>query len=160
MQTLLPGLKAALNYHPIFVHFPIVLWLAALLFELLAVWRANDDMHRTAMRLLYLATLAAGVTLLSGFGAEDSVPRGPAHDVVELHQNFMVATSSLSLGLCLFAFLARKDFTAKFRKLMLLGLAILAVVMTLGVDRGAQLVYQYGAGVNWPAAQQQVETPK
>ena len=46
---MLPGMKAALNLHPMFVHFPIVLWLGALLFELLAVWRASDELQRTAI---------------------------------------------------------------------------------------------------------------
>ena len=54
----MPGLNALLNYHPLFVHFPIALWLAALLFEGLALWRANDEWHRTAVRLLYLGTSA------------------------------------------------------------------------------------------------------
>ena len=48
---MLPGLKAALNYHPMFVHFPIVLWLGALLFEIVAVWRASDELQRMASRL-------------------------------------------------------------------------------------------------------------
>jgi uncharacterized membrane protein len=73
---MLPGLKAALNYHPIFVHFPIVLWFAALLFELLAVWRTSDEMQRTASRMLYLGTLAAMVTALTGLVAEKSSGRG------------------------------------------------------------------------------------
>ena len=75
---MLPGLKAALNYHPMFVHFPIVLWLAALLFELLAVWRASDEMQRTASRLLYLGTLAAIVTIFTGLAAQHSIPPGDA----------------------------------------------------------------------------------
>ena len=155
MHPLLPGLKAALNYHPIFVHFPIALWLTALLFEFLAVLRSSDEMHRTAARLLYLGTLAGVITVLTGLYAQDSVPNGPAQGVVELHEDVMLITFSLSVGLCLFAFFARKNFTALFRKLMLLGLVILAALLTYGTDRGAQLVYQYGSGVNWPAAQQQ-----
>jgi len=155
MHPLLPGLKAALNYHPIFVHFPIALWLTALFFELLAVLRSSDDMHRTAARLLYLGTLAGAIAALTGLYAQDSVPNGPAQGVVELHEDIMLVTFSLSVGLCLFAFFARKNFTVLFRKLMLLGLVILAALLTYGTDRGAQLVYQYGSGVNWPAAQQQ-----
>ena len=54
---MLPGLKAALNYHPMFVHFPIVLWLAALLFEIFAIWRSSDEVQRMASRMLYLGTL-------------------------------------------------------------------------------------------------------
>ena len=56
---MLPGLKSMLNIHPLFVHFPIAFWFAALLFEALAIWRSNDEWHRTAVRLLYLGTLAA-----------------------------------------------------------------------------------------------------
>ena len=36
MDAVFPGLKGMLNYHPLFVHFPIALWTAALLFEIAA----------------------------------------------------------------------------------------------------------------------------
>jgi len=152
---MLPGLRAALNYHPILVHFPIVLWLAALLFQLLAVVRASDELQRTAARMLYLGTLAAVVTILSGWAAENSIPPGEAQRALGVHETLMLVTSSLALALCLFAFFARKNFTAQLRKVMLAGLVILAVLLTIGADRGAQLVYGYGAAVNWTTAQQQ-----
>jgi len=152
---MLPGLRAALNYHPILVHFPIVLWLAALLFQLLAVVRASDELQRTAARMLYLGTLAAVVTILSGWAAENSIPPGEAQRALGVHETLMLVTSSLALALCLFAFFARKNFTAQLRKVMLAGLLILAVLLTIGADRGAQLVYGYGAAVNWSTAQQQ-----
>ena len=44
---MLPGLKAVLNLHPLFVHFPIGLWIGALIFEIIAVLRKSDDWHRT-----------------------------------------------------------------------------------------------------------------
>ncbi|MGH9713590.1 MAG: DUF2231 domain-containing protein [Candidatus Acidiferrales bacterium] len=152
---MLPGFNAALNHHPIFVHFPIVLWLAALLFELSAVWRASDDMQKTSARMLYLGTLAAIVTILSGWAAENSVPPGDAQRAVGIHETLMLISTSLALALCLFAFFARNSFTAQLRKIMLLGLFILGVLVTIGADRGAQLVYGYGTAVNWSTAQQQ-----
>jgi uncharacterized membrane protein len=152
---MLPGLRAALNFHPVLVHFPIVLWLSALLFELLAVLRASDDMQRVAARMLYLGTLAAVFTVLSGWAAENSVPPGEAQRVVGIHETLMLISTSLALALCLFAFFARKNFTAPLQKLMLLGLFILAALLTIGADRGAQLVYGYGTAVNWSTAQQQ-----
>lgn len=152
---MLPGLREALNFHPVFVHFPIVLWLAALLFELLAVWRGSDELQRTAARLLYLGTLAAIVTVLTGLAAADSVPPGDARPVVQLHETLMLTATSLGVALCLFAFFARMNFTAQLRKWMLLGLVILSVLLVIGTDRGAQLVYGYGAAVNWATAQQQ-----
>ena len=152
---MLPGLREALNFHPVFVHFPIVLWLAALLFQLLAVRRASDELQRTAARLLYLGTLAAFVTVLSGLAAQNSVPPGDAQRIVGIHETLMLTATSLAAGLCLFAFFSRKNFTAKLRRVMLLGLFILGVLLTIGADRGAQLVYGYGSAVNWATAEQQ-----
>jgi uncharacterized membrane protein len=152
---MLPGLKDALNFHPMFVHFPIVLWLAALLFQVLALWRANEEMQRVSARMLYLGTLAAIVTVLTGLAAENSVPPGDAMRAVGIHETLMLVSTSLALALCMFAFFTRKNFTAQLRKLMLLGLAVLAVLLTIGADRGAQLVYGYGSAVNWSIAQQQ-----
>lgn len=152
---MLPGLKAALNYHPIFVHFPIVLWFAALFFELLALWRTSDEMQRTASRMLYLGTLAAIVTVLTGLVAEKSVPPGIAQRVVGIHQALMLVSTSLAGALCVFAFSVRRNFTAQLRKVMLLGLCVLAVLVIFGADRGAQLVYEYGSAVNWSTAEQQ-----
>ena len=152
---MLPGLKAALNYHPIFVHFPIVLWFAALLFELLALWRASDEMQRTASRMLYLGTLAAVLTVLTGLVAEKSVPPGVAQRVVGMHQALMLVATSLAGALCIFAFSVRRNFAIQLRKLMLLGLCVLAVLVIFGADRGAQLVYEYGSAVNWSTAEEQ-----
>ena len=94
---MLPGLKAALNYHPLFVHFPIVLWLLALLFELLAVWRGSDDLQRTASRMLYLGTLAAIVTMMTGLAAQKSIPPGDAQRMVGIHEALMLVATSLAL---------------------------------------------------------------
>jgi uncharacterized membrane protein len=152
---MLPGLRAALNYHPIFVHFPIVLWLASLLFELLAVWRRSDEMQRTASRMLYLGTLAAMVTVMTGFAAQKSIPPGDAQRVVGIHETLMLMATSMALLLCILAFVQRKNFTAELRKVMLLGLVVLAILLTIGADRGAELVYGYGSAVNWSTAQQQ-----
>lgn len=150
-----PGLREALNYHPIFVHFPIALWLAALLFELVAVWRASDEMQRTAARVLYLGTFAALLAALTGLSAEGSVPPGDARPAVLIHKVLMLSATSLAMALCILSFLARKNFTAGLRKVMLAGLAVLGVLLVVGSDRGAQLVYGYGSAVNWSTAQQQ-----
>jgi uncharacterized membrane protein len=152
---MLPGLKAALNYHPMFVHFPIVLWLAALLFELLAVWRASDELQRTASRLLYLGTLAAIITVLTGLVAQNSVPPGDPQRIVGIHETLMLLCTSLAGALCILAIFARQSSAMSLRKILLAGLFVLGVLLTIGADRGAQLVYQYGSAVNWATAQQQ-----
>ena len=152
---MLPGLKAILNIHPLFVHFPIGLWIGALIFEIIAVVRKSDDWHRTAARLLYLGTIAAAIAILTGLYAEKSVPPGPAMTVVGIHETLMMITSSLALALSLFALVFRKDFNAGYRKLMLIGMCLLAILLVLGTDRGVQLVYGYGSAVDWSTAQPQ-----
>ncbi len=152
---MLPGLKAVLNLHPLFVHFPIGLWIGALIFESIAVLRKSDDWHRTAARLLYLGTIAAAIAILTGLYAQKSVPPGPAMTVVGIHETLMMITSSVALALSLFALVFRKDFTAGYRKLMLIGMCVLTLLLILGTDRGVQLVYGYGSAVDWSTAQPQ-----
>ena len=151
MLAILPGIKAMLNYHPLFVHFPIAFWVGALLFEAVAVARSSEDWHKTATRLLYLGTLCAFAAVGTGLLAESSVMEmGPARDVFELHEKLMYVTTSAAVGLCMFVFFLRKRFTPGLQKLFLAGLVILAILLTVGADRGAQLVYQYSTSVHLP----------
>ncbi len=157
MDALFPGLRGMLNYHPLFVHFPIALWTAALLFEIAARLAKKDELHRIACGVLALGALASIPTVLSGWSAEAGVPpKGAAHDVKELHETLMVTSSILSgilaaLGLIV---LPRKP-TAALRAAFLVGLLVLVGLMAVGADRGAMLVYHYGTGVDWSTAQQQ-----
>ena len=150
-MDVLPGLRGMLNPHPVFVHFPIAFWLGALLFQILAVWKSNDQLHRTATWLLYLGTLGGLVAAGTGLYAEEAVPEtGPAHHVMELHEKLMLISASLAVGLSMLAFFRRQSITAGMRKLLLVGLIVLAAVMAVGADRGAQLVYQYATSVHLP----------
>lgn len=67
MRDLLPGLYGAPNIHPRVVHFPIALWLSALLFWALAVVRKQDDLWRVGRWLLYLGTVGGLVAVAVGF---------------------------------------------------------------------------------------------
>ncbi len=156
MDAILPGLRGMLNWHPLFVHFPIALWVGALIFEAMAVLRSSEDWHKTAARLLYLGTLCGLAAAGTGLLAEESVPEaGPAHDAFEIHETLMYITMSVAVGLCGVAFFKRNSFSAGMRKIFLAGLLVLAGLMTAGADRGAQLVYQYGVSVDWSKAQPQ-----
>jgi uncharacterized membrane protein len=154
MQSILPGWQSALNHHPVFVHFPIVLWLTALLFEIFAVWQKNDFTHRTAVWLLWLGTVAGTFAVGTGLSAAKSVPTGLG-PVLETHEQLMLTAYFIALGLSAFALFAGQRLTHGLKVVLLVGLLILAFVMTIGADRGAEMVYRYGLGVNWPTAVQQ-----
>jgi uncharacterized membrane protein len=150
---MLPGFKSMLNVHPLFVHFPIALWYAALLFEALAIWRSNDDQHRTAVRLLYLGTLAAFAAAFTGWLAQSSVePSLTIQRVFDIHETLMLIATSLATALSIYCFAKRADFTAAARRILLAGLIALAIITIIGTDRGAQLVYQFAQSVNGPDA--------
>ena len=108
------------------------------------------------MRLLYLGTLFGLAAAGTGLLAEKSVmEEGPARDAFEIHETMMYITMSVAVGLCGLAFFKRNSFTAGMRKIFLAGLLVLAGLMTVGADRGAQLVYQYGVSVDWSKAKGQ-----
>ncbi len=155
----LPGLKGMLNYHPLLVHFPIAFWVGALLFELLAMLRKNAELHRMARRLLYAGTLFALPAVATGLYAQESVPEaGAAQEVLLIHQRFMLLSTSLAVGLCMLAAFQR-EMSGLLRKLFLLGLLVLAALMGIGADRGAQLVYQFAAGVDLSKESPQQKAP-
>lgn len=144
---LLPGWSSALNHHTAFVHFPIAFWLAALLFEAVAVWKRSDLAHRGAVWLLWVGTLAGTAAVATGLYASRKVPSGIGH-VLETHKELMLTSYFLALGLSVLALFAGRHMNSRLRAVLLGGLVILSVFMVVGTDRGAEMVDRYGFGVN------------
>ncbi len=155
VESLLPGLSAFQNIHPIFVHFPIAFFLGTLAMEVVAIFR-HEKFHLVVTWMLFLGTLSAIMTLPTGFYAADLVaatdPRGhaaPWHDFIHIHRNWMVATTAVGIFLTGYLFwINKKGNWASQRWGLLLGLVILSVMVTLGADRGGRLVFEFGTGVN------------
>ena len=146
---MLPGMKALLNDHPLFVHFPIALWCGALFCEAVSAWRRSDEWHRTAVKVLYLGTIAGIVAAFTGWMAQKSVvPDREVQDVLEDHELLMLITTSVGVALCMFAFFMRQQFSANARRVFLVGLVVLCVLLVFGADRGGLLVFHYGQSVN------------
>jgi uncharacterized membrane protein len=142
-------MKALLNFHPLFVHFPIAFWLGALALEAASLWRANDEWHRTAVRLLYLGTFAALAAVSTGLIAQNSVePSQEIQAVLLQHKLFMLVATTVAIALSLYAYRERQKFSAASRRIFLAGLVILAILLTFGADRGGFLVFHYAQSVN------------
>jgi uncharacterized membrane protein len=154
MDSLLPGLRAMPNIHPLLVHFPIAFLWGALLVELLAVWRRRDDWHRVAVVLLYLGAAGAVAAATSGWFAEETVEHTEAsHEVLELHETIMLWMTSLTVVLAGVAFFgAGRLETRRLQTFLLAGLLVVCLMLLFGADRGGQLVYQFGTGVQRPPA--------
>ncbi len=149
MSDLLPGLHAAQNIHPFFVHAPIALWPVALLFWALALWRRRDDLFAVGRWLLYLGTLGAFLAVGTGFLAAEQLGHdSPGHELVHGHRDYMLVTTALAIAVTFTAYLTRKRNTRNVQWWLVLTLAAVNAVAGLGADRGAMLVFGYGVGTS------------
>ena len=146
-DILFPGVQHLQNIHPVVVHFPIAFLVGAALFYFLSWVVRNQTFATTAFLLLILGTLAAAAAVGTGlYGEEGVMVSFSVRDhLLEPHEKLMLATLGVSIGLSLWAIIAR-PFPKKKRLLFLFLLLVLLGVMSVGADYGARMVYDYNAG--------------
>lgn len=155
LPELLPGLEAAPNVHPMFVHLPLGLWPIALGFFILAAARRSERLLEVGRWLLYIATLAAVVTAATGWLAAEGLGHdSPGHDLIHTHRDWMLAATAISVLASAFAFILRRSVKPAHRWLQVVATALTLGVAVIGADRGAYLVFGRGVGV-----QLQTDTP-
>ena len=147
LETILPGVQHLQNIHPLVVHFPIAFLVGAALFYFLSWIFRNQTFATTAFLLLILGTLAAGAAVGTGLYGEEGVmvSRSVRANLLESHEKLMLATLGVSIGLAIWAVMAR-PFPKKKRLLFLFLFLVLLGIMTVGADYGARMVYDYNAG--------------
>jgi uncharacterized membrane protein len=133
-------LKAALfaphAQHPVIVHFPIALFIASVVFELLALWRKQPLFATVAHYNLVGAALSIPFTIATGLGAwqwqlEGATLKGN----LRLHLIFAVTTAAIILILSWKRFRLRinnQSPEVAYFALMVLGLLVMAVTGHLG----------------------------
>ena len=148
LEEILPGLTHAPHVHPLLVHFPIALWVVAALFCVLGAVRSREDLFAAGRWLLYLGALGAVFAVATGLWAADTMGHdSPGHELVHVHRDFMLVASGIGLTATIAAWALRKRQSVGARwGVTALALATVGV-LTLGADRGAALVFQYGIGV-------------
>src|SRR5947208_7833179 len=100
-------LKAALlaghAQHPVVIHFPIALFIASAVFELLAVWRKQPLFASVAYYNLLGAALTLPLTIATGWGAWQWQIEGAAlKGNLRLHMICALISASLIFLLCWF----------------------------------------------------------
>jgi uncharacterized membrane protein len=159
LESILPGVRHLQNIHPLVVHFPIAFLIGAALFYGASWVLRKDTLAGTAFSLLVVGVVFAALAVGTGLYAEDGVmiSRSVRENLLEHHERLVLMTFGLSVGLTLWALIAR-PFPKKGRSFFLLLFLALLVVMTFGADYGARLVYDYNAGGN--ACSQPIEFSK
>ena len=99
MDSVLPGLDAAPNIHPLFVHFPVALWPVALVAMAFAYIKKDDKAYQFGTALLGASVLAGLAAALTGWLASDAMGHDhPGHELIHDHRNLMLAALLVSLG--------------------------------------------------------------
>ncbi|MDX1762375.1 MAG: DUF2231 domain-containing protein [Christiangramia sp.] len=143
-------------FHPLSVHFPIVLLLMATLFKLIGLWSSRITWDQGGRFLLLLGVVGVWISIYTGNLADGIVSRQLCDPtVLKEHENFANTTAWIfSIALLIeilssYIDLIKTKLTAIILViLMLVGSGFLAYVGHLG----AELVYQQAAGVNIPSA--------
>jgi uncharacterized membrane protein len=134
--------------HPMFVHFPIALYLLGVLLTLGYLWRRNPDYERFAYWAFLLAWVAVAVAALAGLVDLGSLaPDDPRRAVINNHITSGVALLIIN-GLVLYFRFRWPDVLAGSRRWVYLALVvagIVAVVLTGWL--GGKLVYTLKVGI-------------
>lgn len=154
-MTELPDFWRTEVYHPLSVHFPIVLLLLATLFKIIGLWSSKVTWDHGGRVLLFLGVIGVWIAIYTGDLADGIVSRQLCDPtVLKEHENFAYTTAWIFTAALILEILTRLVELFKTRitsiilvLLMLVGSGTLAYVGHMG----AELVYQQAAGVNIPS---------
>lgn len=146
--SLLPGISALQNFHPLFVHFPIALLTLFFLLDLVGSLADRGEWRQVATWFLYLGTAFAGMTVAAGLLAAHSVAHGgDVHEIMEHHQHLGISVLSLATALSVWRWVGKGVIVGAANTLHLLLAAILCGLLAFTADLGGLMVYKYGVAV-------------
>jgi len=133
--------------HPVFVHFPIALLLAALFIETLALVLQRPAWHRLSLWNLGLGTLGAVAAVLTGRQAMAAAKHSmEIFRIMELHERLGYGVLALMVLIAGCRLLTRDRISRKMRWLLWLVFAAACGVMAFGAHLGGRMVYEFGVG--------------
>lgn len=135
------------NLHPLFVHFPIVLLLLALLAQCMVLF-FKDNKTIKWISLFFIATgcLSAYIAMQNGVHLSGDADE-KAFAIFDTHFLFARITLWSSLFISIVRFAVIKRYPNRWMEFVLVGLfAITAITVTITAHHGSQLVYVYGVG--------------
>lgn len=134
--------------HPLIVHFPIVLLIAAAVFYLLSLIRPENGFGKTGFYLHAAGLLFSIAAILTGDYSESNIVQTNAiHELVELHELLgMMSTWGFGL-LALWVFLRQKSNIAIEKIVYVVIFWMVIGVLAYSAHLGGRMVYEHGAGI-------------
>lgn len=135
------------NYHPLVVHFPIVLVIAAALFQVLAFFVYKNELSFAALLLLFLGTVTVWLASNTFHAHATNLPE-PMNTLFEEHElladyTWWLAVTALIVKALSHFYLKRKWWSEALVLALLLGASI---TVSIAGHHGAQLVHMGGVG--------------
>lgn len=131
--------------HPKVIHFPIALFVSALIFDGLSFIFRKEGLHKTAVNIYVFAALLTPLIVRTGLWEEERL--GLSHPVLDTHRLFalwMMWVSLMSLPVLWFI---KKECIRFFRPLFFIILIGVTVFVGVAAHNGGRMVYEYGVGV-------------
>jgi uncharacterized membrane protein len=140
------------NVHPLVIHFPIVLVMAAAVVDLVDVAFERSAWLKAATTTLYITgALSLIVAFLTGLQAQGTVLiPGMAYPVLAQHRLWALITMSYCIVVAVLRLVVLRGDAARSRqrRIALLGIGLVSVfLIQQTAERGARLVYDFGTGI-------------
>jgi uncharacterized membrane protein len=140
------------NFHPLVIHFPIVLVMTAAVVDLVDVAFERSAWLKAATTTLYVTgALSLIVAYLTGTQAASTVLiPGMAHPVLNAHRQWALVTMAYCVVVATLRLIVLRGDRGRSRRrrIALLGLGLVSVVLVQQTaERGARLVYEFGTGI-------------
>ena len=142
-------------FHPLSVHFPIVLLLLATLFKLISLWSSKITWDHGGRVLLVLGVIGVWISIYTGNLADGIVSRQLCDPtVLKEHENFAYTTAWIFTIALFIELISNYVDLLKTRIISIILVLMLlsgSATLTYVGHLGAELVYQQAAGVNVPS---------
>lgn len=145
--------------HPTVVHFAIGLTFAAVLFDVLAIWRQSEKLLWAGYWNTVLGGAAAVIAVATGYLATTSldVREGVGGALLPFHEIAAWVATLLAVALAAWRLAAGGRLRAKLRTLYLATAFLTAALIFVTGLVGGALVYAYGMGITPDAAQRVID---
>ncbi len=134
--------------HPFLVHFPVALLTTALVFDLLGVLLARDELSRVGWWAQFVGTVGVVAAVISGLIAKSqAIIPVTAADTFDTHQQIAFLTAGAFTALLLWRIGMRTRIDQSRQHLYLLLFTGALACLWIGAWYGGELVYRFGVGL-------------